>query len=444
MYKLNINKILINTIFVLCFFPSLIYFLIPYETQPLYIFFSLIIILKTKLKDRKIIEVSIIFGALVTVYALISLAIYQENTINTILHSISYICPIILYISIYNNLNEVKYSSFLTCVIVWIIIGTVQALEFNNIFKEILYEAGKLMFSDRFLVNPTNDGRGSYFLASEPANSAPTIFLFMATSIFFYLTRGLSVAVVLGLASSIYMILLNKSATLGVLITSAFMVLIIISIIRKNIYLLYLLIAMSLICGFGYIGLYDDLNSRLILFIVKLTTLYQEEKSLFDIALEVGTARLMPLLLGYYSLLDNYGLGHGVASWSVPGYREIVQFSIGMEASTFTTEGYSALSIPQNEILKPQSYLSIIAFDLGLIGIVLVIYLTYIFAGLNTKKNKNLNSYVFLIPGFLWIMLFGMVTLPMPWILFAYANHLNKKCLIKISSHTDSNNNGLE
>jgi hypothetical protein len=35
-------------------------------------------------------------------------------------------------------------------------------------------------------VNPTNDGRGAFFLASEPSISAPTIILFIGTGLFFY------------------------------------------------------------------------------------------------------------------------------------------------------------------------------------------------------------------------------------------------------------------
>lgn len=425
--KIGIEKTITNIVFLLCFFPTTIFFLIPYETQPLYVPFSIYLVC-TKFKFDRAHKVALIFMCLVIVYVVISILAYEENYFNIILNGASYLCPILLYLSLYKRMDYLNYKVYLYSLFAWIIVGIIQTYETFTYLKPVLLEIGKLAFSDRFLVNPTHDGRGAFFLASEPSISAPTIILFLGTGIFFYFKEKILLKSTLPILAVFFMIYLNKSATLGVvfitLLFGLFMYLFMTINKYRLIFALFLALAAFLIID---ISVEYSESTRLFLSFSKIVEAFLDDRSVLDIALELGSARVLPLLLGYMSLIDNYSLGHGIASWSMPGHREMVQDAIGINIHDFSNYGYSAATIPYGDIVKPQSFFSLVSYDFGIPGLVVVITMIFIFIGRNNEKINSCRSYIFSIPAIMWLLLFGLVTLPMPWVMLAYAHYFKRE-----------------
>ena len=293
--------------------------------------------------------------------------------------------------------------------------------------KPFLLEIGKLAFSDRFLVNPTNDGRGAFFMASEPSISAPTIILFIGTGLFFYFKDKNLIKTFTALMACIFMVYLNKSATLGVdLLAMLLGLLIYLFIISKKYRWVVVVISLAVLFLLINISIYYSEDSRLFLSIYKIIDAFDSDRSILDIALELGSARVLPLLLGYMSIIDNYGLGHGIASWTIPGSRELVQDAIGINIHDFSYYGYSASTIPYGDIVKPQSFFSLISYDMGIIGLVVTTMIILFFIGKSNGLSCSYKSYIFIFPAIVWLLLFGLVTLPMPWVMFAYANYFRR------------------
>lgn len=422
----NKEKILTNIIFLFCFFPTTIFYLIPYETQPIYVIFCILILLSKNIIDEKI-KISFVFFLLVFLYMCISIFFYEENINNILLNGLSYFCPILLYLSLYNRLNFLSYKVYISSLLIWLVIGLIQTYELFEPFKPFLLEVGKFAFSDRFLVHPTNDGRGAFFLASEPSISAPTIILFLGTGLFFYFRDKKTSIHMLPIFASLFMVYLNKSATLGVDFLSLLLGLLIyiFFISKKYRLLIFISSIITFIILINISFIYSE-YSRLFLSLNKIMDLFISNRSLLDIALELGSARVMPLMLGYMSLADNYLLGHGIASWTIPGNRELIQEAIGINIHDFSNAGYSASSIAYGDIVKPQSFFSLISYDMGIMGIICIIAIIHIFIGKSSSETSSYRSYIFILPAITWLLLFGLVTLPMPWVMFAYANYFRR------------------
>ncbi|QWD96920.1 hypothetical protein [Polynucleobacter sp. MG-6-Vaara-E2] len=428
MSKFNIrNEYLItNMIFMLCFFPTTIFFLLPYETQPLYAIFCIYLIcIKIRLDDK--LKISILFFLVVLLYVILSVITYDENIFNILINGFSYFCPILLYLSIYNRMGYLSYKVYIFSLLIWLIVGLIQTYDFFSLLKPFLLEIGKLAFSDRFLVNPTNDGRGAFFLASEPSISAPTIILFIGTGLFFYFKDKNLIKTFTALMACIFMVYLNKSATLGVdLLAMLLGLLIYLFIISKKYRWVVVVISLAVLFLLINISIYYSEDSRLFLSIYKIIDAFDSDRSILDIALELGSARVLPLLLGYMSIIDNYGLGHGIASWAIPGSRELVQDAIGINIHDFSYYGYSASTIPYGDIVKPQSFFSLISYDMGIFGLIVTTIIILVFIGKSNRLSCSYKSYIFIFPAIVWLLLFGLVTLPMPWVMFAYANYFRR------------------
>jgi hypothetical protein len=364
---------------------------------------------------------------LISIYILLSLIIYNENSINIIVNGLSYFCPILLYLSLYNKLDYLSFKIYIFSLVIWLIVGLIQTYDIFLTLKPFLFEIGKLAFSDRFLVNPTYDGRGAFFLASEPSISAPTIILFIGTGLFFYFKDKNAIKTTIVLMASLYMVYLNKSATLGVdLLALLFGLFIYLYVILKKYRLILITIFLALLILLINLSIFYSEDSRLFLSIYKIMDVFDGDRSILDIALELGSARVLPLLLGYMSIVDNYGFGHGIAAWAIPGNREIVQDAIGINIHDYSYYGYSASTIPYGDIIKPQSFFSLISYDMGILGLFSLTAVILVFIGKSSGRYFSYRSYIFSFPAIVWLLLFGLVTLPMPWVMLAYANYFRR------------------
>jgi hypothetical protein len=135
-----------------------------------------------------------------------------------------------------------------------------------------------------------------------------------------------------------------------------------------------------------------------------------------------GGVRQLTGYVGFYSLQENWGLGHGIGSW-ITEFDRIAQ-SAGVIFSNYpVTEAELYL-----EVVKPCSFVSTVALDLGLPGMVLMtVFLGSFIWG---RGRGSVPPSVFAMrSGALCLAMFylffaGLITLPMPWLLLLYAQAL--------------------
>ena len=138
---------------------------------------------------------------------------------------------------------------------------------------------------------------------------------------------------------------------------------------------------------------------------------------------QMGGFRVLTMYVGYASLEQNYAIGHGIASW-------LTDFDRIARASGIYLEDYPLRAEEKIlKVVKPNSYAATVAFDMGVIGLApLVLFLAFfLFAKAKTRLLPPLFAMKFgiLFSGILHVALFGLITLPLPWLLFCYVKYLN-------------------
>jgi hypothetical protein len=155
-------------------------------------------------------------------------------------------------------------------------------------------------------------------------------------------------------------------------------------------------------------------------------SLYEYNK--FEIFAFFGGKRFITVYYGYYTLLDNYGLGHGIGSHVLDFVR--ISDLAGINMSTITNLNDTER---QQDYFKPDSYGAQIAADTGYLGLLTLLYLLYLVikkrAPIEHEKRKNLaplSSALFVTA--CYMLLFNSTTaLPVPWVMLAFVYDLNNK-----------------
>ena len=162
------KRTLINIAFFLCFFPSLFYFLVKTQTQPMGGIIAGIILLKWGINRNIFSSLLLIFIAVVIMYAMIGIVLYPSNYFNVLLHGSSYILPVLLFLALYENTDLLSPKPYWAALFIWSAIGHIQHFSFFSPIKPFLNAVFTVLVSYRYTSVPVGPGRGVSFLCSEP------------------------------------------------------------------------------------------------------------------------------------------------------------------------------------------------------------------------------------------------------------------------------------
>ena len=430
---------LVNLAFFLCFFPSVIYFLIESETQPIAGIIGVLIILIWGIKRNIFTSTLMWLIGIILFYAIIALIFYPFNLSNILIHGVSYILPICVFLALYDKTNLLSTKIYWAALLIWFIMGIIQYFEIPLI-KPVFEPALRFFVGEEGRVKMSTFGeeRGVAFFTAEPGDAAPIILLLLITGIFFYIKRRVTQRqMCLILTMILIMIFKNKSGAvfaLSIIFVMGCFIGLFFQILRKKIkYVLrsffWIGLVTAAICFLGYIfhekfGYKSrfDIITKIVISHIKGDAVSLETFSL------IGGVRAFLLLVGYKSLYHNYGLGHGIASWKIPsGYVEMLNF-LKLDPLDYPMPRQEAESIAVGVYTKPQSYASVIAYDTGVIGLAVLLLFLMLFI-FESRRNYNYHNYQWLKYAFLSVafsrfILFAQIPLPMNWLVLCYVYSL--------------------
>jgi hypothetical protein len=436
------KRALINIAFFLCFFPSLFYFLVKTQTQPVGGLIACVILLKWGIKRNAFSLLLLVFITVVFMYALIGLVLYPSNYVNVLLHGASYILPVLLFLALYENADLLSPKPYWAALFIWSAIGHIQNFSLFSPIKPFLDAVFTVLVSYRYTSVPVGPGRGVSFLCSEPSDAAPVLMLFLLTGLFFLIKgkisrRGFYLAVVLVLM----MLLENKSGSAFVLLMifiagaiAGILLYFLPNLLRVDILRFTKYAIVGTCIGFILYGVLYALPKKMkwnwrFLGIVDIAkdVITGEKKDLMETLIYMGGQRAIPLYVGYGSLFHNYGVGHGVASWKMEAsFNEVMSFLHIKHTDYLYILGNEELTFHQN---KPQSYLAIISYDTGILGVSIILFFLLLF--MIRARNRGFQPAVFyvvkyglLAVAFGWMGLFALIPHLMPWLVLCYVYSL--------------------
>jgi hypothetical protein len=438
------KRFLINAAFFFCFFPFLKILPITAETQPVAGIIGLIIILRFGIRRNIFSLLLLWFIFTVLGYYMVTSVLKPSLLPKITLNTIAYFIPLFVFLSLQDKMHLLSVKLYFIILYLWLGLGLLQYFNFiaplNSLIESVLQR-----IISRYQSGTYGGARGVAFFSQEPAAGAKSIILLMITGIFFYAAGRISKkSMWLAIAASLLMILLNKSGTGGFLIAIFLFGLFIgycVACIRDGKFFLFvrklvLIPAMITLLVAGFLALVSKYNYRS-RFIESANVMYKAvfihgKPNLYTFAM-AGGFRYLTLYVGYASLVENYAVGHGVASW-------ITDFDRVARASGIYMEDYPLREEEKVlKVVKPNSYAATVAFDMGVLGLApLILFMIFI---LFSKARERLSSqflaakYGMLFTGIAHVLIFGLITLPVPWLLFCYVNHLNhldtgfKRCI---------------
>ena len=437
------KRTLVNITFFLCFFPFVrILRLHSVETEPIAGIIGLLIILLYGIK-RNIFSITLIWLMFViTGYCAISIILRPSLFPSIILHTIAYFIPLFVFLSLYDKMDLLSPKVYFVALFIWLAVGVVQYFSLFGFLKPILNDVLGIFIS-RYASSPLGGARGVVFLGPEPSASSTSIILFMLTALFFYATRKISSVVMwLAVCASLFMLFLNKSGTgmlLFVLIPLGFLGgylavfvrgLKSFSLPRETIYVPFCAGLILVVVWFAAVLLQRQYSYRS-RFSDSATAAFDRIVVQRDVSMHtwtrLGGFRVPALYVGYRSLGQNYGLGRGVGSW-------LTDFDQVARSCGVFLENLPLLERERNlKVVKPGAYGGTLAFDVGAIGLfVLLLFLSlFLVSKFKTKLPPSVSGPMWCIffVSALKILFMGLVTLPMPWLGLCYVYHIKSSGL---------------
>lgn len=404
---------LVNVAILLSFYPSTLFFIFPNnQIQPLYVIPCGILMLGSGIRYIPTILLPVLILLLVTFcYFVSSLIFADDQFLSLFVNYLSYVSPLVLFITLVCNRAKVRCGMVLLTLILWTLVSIHQKFAPVNPIGNFVEEVLRHFIADRFSMYKSIEsaGRGASGLTAEPAGAAIICMQF----IFFY--RYFTVEYnfktrkkLLWLSLITALVLCNTSGTLaillGVLITGLFVTSVekfrAISVTFVTLILIYALYSVGALGRVGRIvdEVLDNLDWLLDVNIFYALTFFMG-------------LRVYNWIYSYGSLSNNYGLGHLVAGWN----NEEVMLTVIRKIGWYPTDFAPYTNITYNGILiKPWSYASIVTFDFGMLGLACILALIW---AVLRRVNKFFLGDVLV--GFVIIMFFPPVTMGVPWIIFA-------------------------
>lgn len=429
-------RYLVNLTFILSFFPSLIYFLTEgNQVQPIYAVFASFIIFIFGIRSSRRLFLScaalllLIFG-----YSVVGVLVNPVSHYTVVINSASYIAPIALVAALHGRLHLISVRSYIFVLFVWGGVGLIQYFPAPIFLKEFLESVGKVLIADRFVAERVvggEGGRGVSFLMPEPSGSALQITLLFLFPVYLWQLGRLSTrALRISLLIAFLMIIMNASGTafllFGITLLAFWMNYEKLK-VKTNLVVSFVLIIATLYAHLLISYEADTLSLPRIFEIISWTYRFlggELDRNLFELSIMIGGHRIYSLLIGYFSIFDNLGAGHGVAGWENKFFLENVQRIIGISPAELD---YLSPVIAATDEWKPWSYLSIITFDLGLLGFLSTILLVRELLPNKKRKFGGGKLAVYWMPALIIILFFPPITNPVSWILLLMAKDLDNR-----------------
>lgn len=421
------KKLLVNIVFLLCFFPF--FKLLPFvrsEIQPYAGIFAIVLLLFWRVKKDNISFLSVLLVMIICVYGCFS--VFRGIAfVQVLLLATGYMFPVFIFLVLKDNFHYLSKKILFVSIILYAFVGILQQ------FRLLVWtEPFMSLVISHFKGGPFGGGRGVLFLASEPSYAAVIIFFMFATAVFFYHTHKITKKELFFLFTVIFiMLLINKSAS-GVIL-----------------FLLYLLFYYSAILFYGSAFKKTLFFFMMFLFVILLplvTNIFVQYTSsaryiyILSIVLKnignipnlfsletlsmIGGKRFLTVIVGYMSIADFYGLGHGVSSYLFDFSRLRSLFS--MEFYGFSTmQDYERIA----EVFKPDSYGAQIAMDTGIIGLLILFVFLFVVWQNRIKIKSSIVSksvFAFYLVALYMILFNSSTSLPVPWVIFAYVYYFKK------------------
>jgi len=420
---------LVNLVFFFSFFPFIKF--IPWiraEVQPISAIFASIFILLFGIKRDRITMICILFTMCIISYSFISI-VRGINIFEIFMLMLAYMLPLVIFLCLRENLHLLSKKTYSAILIIYLSIGLLQYFGLFHFGKHFLE-----MFIPRASVEQLGGGaRGVTFLSPEPSYGGMLILLVILTGICLYLLNKISIfyLYIVFIASTI-MLLMNKSATGFFLVLIFLMTYFISKFLFKSIvykFLFFLFLCIFLVLFFNNIDYLIKTYSSKVRFIAIFGIIKNiiVSKNFFSYyALSLLTAeRLLTVIVGYISLFDGFGLGHGIASYLIDSNR-LSEF-----AGVYWPE-YRHLGEDQMyaEIIKPGAYGAQVAMDMGIIGLLILFLLVFSIwrsvdlSCLKNFKNGNFICIALFIIGVFMVFFYSTTALPVPWVILAYFYYL--------------------
>jgi hypothetical protein len=423
----------INLAFLLTFFPSIIYFVLPSLSQPVAALAALPLLVLFPTRNGALTRWILTLIVLIAGYIVISLFIYEEIAKEIIANGVSYMLPPLYLLAMQNRADRISVRIYRLALRLWFAIGIVQYFKVFSAIQGPLQSILKVFIANRFLMTHYTGNRGVMFFSSEPSTAAPIIILFMLCAFFFHAQRRISRREMLfSVAASLAMAAMNQSGTVFVLILLAGIGAFCdrLGVLRWRSRLLGVIIVTLGIWGGSAWALAANSKLRAIVVLALFAQLADPSRftarTLIAGLSAVGGQRVVPLLQGYVSMIDHYGAGHGIASWDIQSVVAHVEKVVGISVFDFPREiGEIAVYVPQSGLgqqTKPQSFLAAIAWDMGLPGLITsVVVLLAVHSVAHRQRPLVDHRYLFLVPALVHCALFDQIPLLAPWLMMVFA-----------------------
>ena len=423
---------ILNLVFLLCFFPFLK--LIPWitpEVQPWGALLALFCLLTFGVNKDTVSSLVMIFLLLLASAAAVSFLIGRAPG-SVVMLSGAYALPLFILLALKDNTHLLSVRVLYASLLLYLLVGILQS------FSLLVWaEPYVKHWIPRFYGAPVGlAGRGVTFLAHEPSGAGFIITLMMATASYFYVLdkisgRALATVILTVLA----MLVMNKSGTAFLLLLIFFSVFLLTmfwygSTASKTKTLFLVLPIASLTALVAMLVIRDYAGSaRYILLLHKLVDFASSAKlSTYAGLAEVTGGRFLSVFMGYASLIDGFGLGHGIAAYQLEYAR------LSSLLDIHWAEYSIARLFVMGQAQKPNAYAAQIALDLGVAGF-LIIVLIVLFCWRQRGKrgfwsgerrfNKSLIVAVFATATFI-IFVRSTTTMPIAWVMLAYVHDFIK------------------
>jgi hypothetical protein len=420
---------LVNATFILCFFPSLLYFAFRSETQPLAALPALFLLFLRPIKiDRLSVPAMTLLVVLIG-YSLYSLVRSSSEAGAILLNGGSYAAPVIVFLALYDKLHLVSVRMFRIALWAWFIIGSVQFLHLlPGPLMGLVEDVGKLLITPRFyMITPADSVRGVNFFTPEPAYAAPMVILLGYTAVYLRQIGRITSKQQWGaLAICGAMCVYNLSGTMAflVLLTGVGAGLWWIS--RRPLKALAVVLLVG-VAAFAWLNTVQSEQSAKpdkqvrVMQVVSITAdMINGNAGLRPMTalVIIGGQRLIPMLVCYASLLDNDGLGHGIASWTNTGTMNHLKDFAGLSQNDYAD--YLSFELWKIVNDNPHSLAAALVVDTGLFGIIPFIAII-IGAAIRRNDSSSALTVSMLVVAVIWLLVFPPITLAVPWLLIAYS-----------------------
>jgi hypothetical protein len=438
----------INVIIFLNFFPFFkIIPVIEAEIQPIAGVVSIIYIFVYDLLDKqrqKLYAKAYPFIIIIIAYLLAAFFFIFSGSrleLSYIVQALSiFIAPLVVYLVLNERMNLISLKMFRWSLYSWFGLTFLQAA-----FPGLLNATGISLVlgavTSRFSAEAGVNDRGVGGFAPEPSYSAHIILLMFAIAIFLYrkqrITRRESIVMI---CCSLFMVVANQSATVG-----SFFILFIVAygfweILQGGKGKIYFILGLIVFMAIGLVGIaffpQALLQIRFFAIFADILGIGSSGRSAgFDIA-EIsdsyGSVRALGVQFGYECLSLTNGFGLGLGGYGPYSMELAKRSKVGELSPLIFTYGDD---VP----IKPYSYGSFVAMDLGLLGLVTLSLMFFWSIVMNLKKVKKISPYAFAcFVLFVMGVYFNQPTsLPAHWLLLllAFEDLSNEGVNSKVSNH---------